>query len=340
MTRSPGAKIVPTAASKGSRVSSILQQVAKGPEVFGELARELGMEAPAARAPQTKAAAVAQAVREGEPLARVVDLTAVPYDYASAARRELGITGAQAEAAHHGPTAMLKNIPGYSRGQSLTTLLPRAVHRAFDAPWKRWWASGARTNPNLGWLQKYQQVERAAMQTPGLTARARATLAWLAFQDFAKGEIALAEAGRASAATDISGTARASAPAAATPAAALPAAATPVAAAPAAAAPASVAASAAGPATVSSALDASAAAKPRIAMPANVAGAADVAPGANARIANPAEAAHTPPAAQGGPRVSVPVEEAPEALLEDAAESPAARQQQMVLPDPLKRKLK
>jgi hypothetical protein len=172
-----------TPAFPAAPVSSIFQQpIARGPEVFQELSAELGLNT--ASAPQAGVrAAVSDALAGGligpQGASGTVDVAFQRHGHASDARGAYGVTGQQQQSAHIGPTAFLRNIPGYSRSGALTDLLDPATHRAFDDQWKSWAIAqrrAGRTECSVGELR--QVMFRAILGIPNISQRVQGLLTW------------------------------------------------------------------------------------------------------------------------------------------------------------------
>ncbi|HET8635859.1 MAG TPA: DUF4157 domain-containing protein [Acidobacteriaceae bacterium] len=127
----------PTPPSASAAISSV-----KGPEVFQEISDELNLEPPGGDKPGGGRGAVSSAQvagfvgPKGEP--GTVPLAVQSHGSAPTVRSELGVTGAEAQSAHIGPTSALEGAKGYSRGKASTTLLDPLRHAAFDNYWKDW----------------------------------------------------------------------------------------------------------------------------------------------------------------------------------------------------------
>jgi hypothetical protein len=155
----------------------------RGPEVFDELSRELGMttEESAGRSIRD-AVADARAAgfidAEGRPTGSV-DLATQPHGSAPTVRSELGLTGAEAPSAHVGPTSGLRGVPGYSRSGANTVLMSPEMHRGFDAHWQRWAMDLRRSGrTDVSVAELYAEMLTAIEQIPGMPQNARNALAW------------------------------------------------------------------------------------------------------------------------------------------------------------------
>lgn len=108
-----------------------------------------------------------------------VDLAVQRHADATAVRGQHQVSGAQIQSAHIGPTSFLRDVPGYSRSNADTALLPRAVHTSFDQLWKNWAIAqrrAGRTTCTVGEL--YGVMLLAIDQIPVLTDAAQNTIAW------------------------------------------------------------------------------------------------------------------------------------------------------------------
>lgn len=107
-----------------------------------------------------------------------VDVHAQPHATAPDVRAEKGVTGADVQSAHLGPTSALRDTAGYVRGEALTTLLSKETHHAIDKQWQavfRDMANKGRTEITVREL--YQHVAEAISKGPkDLTHKERATL--------------------------------------------------------------------------------------------------------------------------------------------------------------------
>src|SRR5712692_5107698 len=160
-------------------------------EVFEELSKELGLDSQKASTGKGVEKAVQDAVEGGlvgsKGQSGTVDVGVQPHRNAPAVRKGLDVTGAGAESAHIGPTSALRNIPGYSRGGALTTLLPPDVHAALDAYWKEWAKAMRRAGKTQCTGSALLGVMRNAInQIPKLSKKAKNTLAWLLELEFKK----------------------------------------------------------------------------------------------------------------------------------------------------------
>jgi hypothetical protein len=158
-------------------------QASKGPEVFGEISAELGLETATGNVPGGIRSAVAEARAAGfiQPQggAGSIDLAVQPHGTAPTVRGELGITGSQAQSAHLGPTSALRSVPGYSREAAETTLLPPDVHAGFDNYWKQWAMAMRRQGRVTCTAAELHDVMLEAIdQTPNLTQRTKGAPAW------------------------------------------------------------------------------------------------------------------------------------------------------------------
>jgi hypothetical protein len=114
----------------------------------------------------------------GRPVAPV-DLATQSHGSAPTVRSELGVTGAEAQSAHVAPTSGVRGVTGYSRSGASTVLMEPSMHRAFDAHWQQWAMAlrrAGRTDVSVSEL--YAEMLSAIEQIPGMSQRARNTLAW------------------------------------------------------------------------------------------------------------------------------------------------------------------
>ncbi len=125
--------------------SPVLDLKSRGMEIFQEISDELVLGAPSAARTGTKAAQARSAVADAEAAGftqglgpGTVDLALQQHRDASVFRDALGVSGADVQSAHIGPTSFLRDVAGYSRGDADTVLLPRGQHAAFDQVWKDW----------------------------------------------------------------------------------------------------------------------------------------------------------------------------------------------------------
>ncbi|WP_427924411.1 hypothetical protein [Streptomyces sp. cg40] len=153
-------------------------------DVFARISDELAGLPAAAPSGTGPAAAVADARAAGLTGAQgapgTADLAVQRHADASAVRGAYGVSGAQVQSAHAGPTSFLRDVPGYSRGNALTVLLPTWVHTAFDQHWKNWAIARRRagdTRVSAG--QLYAEMLTAVDRIPLLDQATRNTIAWV-----------------------------------------------------------------------------------------------------------------------------------------------------------------
>jgi hypothetical protein len=109
------------------------------------------------------------------------------HNSASIVRKILNVAGGKVQSAHIAPTSILKNLPGYNRGQALTTLLPTKVHQALDNQWKAW-AKQLRLQGKTEITAKelYDEMAKSIENTPGLTPETKGALKWRMFEELYK----------------------------------------------------------------------------------------------------------------------------------------------------------
>jgi hypothetical protein len=132
-------------------------------EDWGDLGRDLGLDAPGTHAGKLKGAPkmsraeeVADAVRAAREMGWVdaeggglgsVGGALQRHSDAGAVRKALDLAGDQSESAHLGASVFLRGLPDYKRSRALTQLLPKPLHRGtrktgnlrgYDPYWKRW----------------------------------------------------------------------------------------------------------------------------------------------------------------------------------------------------------
>jgi hypothetical protein len=152
-----------------------------GPEIWGELRTELGLEVPTGGQRTGSAVDDARAAGfvHGWNTPGSADLAVQPHRSASAVRGAYGITGSDAQSAHNAPTSFLRSEPGYSRGAAQTVLLDPATHRAFDAYWKTWAQNQRRAGQtHCRAHELYGVMLEAIDQIPGLQQRTKNAMAW------------------------------------------------------------------------------------------------------------------------------------------------------------------
>jgi hypothetical protein len=152
-------------------------------EVFAQISNELANLPAAAPSGTGPAAAVVDARAAGligaQGAPGTADLAVQRHADASAVRGAYGVSGAQVQSAHAGPTSFLRDVPGYSRGNDLTVLLPTWVHTAFDQHWKNWAIARRQagdTRVTAGRL--YAEMLTAVDRIPLLDQTTRNTIAW------------------------------------------------------------------------------------------------------------------------------------------------------------------
>jgi hypothetical protein len=110
-------------------------------EMAAELNEELGLD-PAGTTRVTSAARAARDARKAGftkgLYPGIVDLAVQSHGSARDVRKVLKVVGRNIESAHIAPTAALKTLKNYGRSEALTTLMPKNLHRQFDAHWKSW----------------------------------------------------------------------------------------------------------------------------------------------------------------------------------------------------------
>ncbi len=162
-------------------------------ELFEEIGRELGTSKITTRMGATAKVDIAQAVQDakdagfvgaaGEPVG--VDLAVQPHSTASETRQALGVSGKDVQSAHHGPTAALKGVEGYSREGALTVLLPRATHKAFDDTWKQWSIAQRQAGRTQATVKEFLGiVDQAIEKTPNIETRTKGAMSMVLFNEF------------------------------------------------------------------------------------------------------------------------------------------------------------
>lgn len=175
----------PPTAAPAARRFDLTEPTLTTDDVFARISDELanlpGVTTPSGTGP---AAAVADARAAGLTGARgapgTADLAVQRHADASAVRGAYGVSGAQVQSAHAGPTSFLRDVPGYSRGNALTVLLPTWVHTAFDQHWKDWAIARRQagdTRVTAG--QLYAVMLTAVDRIPLLDQATRNTIAWV-----------------------------------------------------------------------------------------------------------------------------------------------------------------
>ena len=132
---------------------------------------------------------VRQAVRDFEATGIHVDVEVHEHRVAPAVRAEKGVSGADVQSGHLGPTSALRDTAGYVRGEALTTLLSKDTHQAFDNHWKAAFNSLAASGRTEMTVQElYSHVAEAIRSLPDetqkklkpvITAREKGTLEFL-----------------------------------------------------------------------------------------------------------------------------------------------------------------
>ncbi|MEU9408296.1 hypothetical protein AB0E08_21760 [Streptomyces sp. NPDC048281] len=153
-------------------------------DVFAQIGNELAHLPTAAPSGTGPAAAVADARAAGligpQGAPGTADLAVQRHADASAVRGAYGVSGAQVQSAHAGPTSFLRDVPGYSRRDAPTTLLPDWVHTAFDQHWKNWAMARRRAgDTRVKVAQLYAEMLTAVDRIPLLDQATRNTIAWV-----------------------------------------------------------------------------------------------------------------------------------------------------------------
>jgi hypothetical protein len=183
-TQEPHGSQAPVSAPRAPGLSgpTAQQAIPSGEEIWAQITDELSLEAPKAHAGGV-ASAVADAQSAGFLGPRGapgrVDIAVEPHSAAGEVRTQYGVSGADVQSAHIGPTSFLRSQPGYSRSRAQTTLLDRNVHAALDSHWKAWAITqrqAGRTDVSAGEL--YNVMLGAIEQTPGLTQRVKGALSF------------------------------------------------------------------------------------------------------------------------------------------------------------------
>ncbi|MER7928640.1 hypothetical protein ABTY96_36775 [Streptomyces sp. NPDC096057] len=152
-------------------------------EAFAQITDELAImpsATPSGPGPATAAAdARAAGLMGSQGAPGTVDLAVQRHADASDVRGAYGASGGQVQSAHLGPTSFLRDVPGYSRGNAPTTLLPTFVHAAFDQHWKNWAIARRRAGDTQVTVEAlYAQMLVAVDRIPQLTQATRNTIAW------------------------------------------------------------------------------------------------------------------------------------------------------------------
>jgi hypothetical protein len=133
----------------GAAVSSVT-----GPS-FADVTAQLGLEAPGTVRYRSTAAAAAAARASGlETPTRPGFQT---HSTAPTVRRAFGVTGSEFESAHIVFQALYRRLR-QSAGRALTTLLPRAAHRAFDSGWVSAWNAAIAAGMQIRAIDVYSMV--------------------------------------------------------------------------------------------------------------------------------------------------------------------------------------
>jgi hypothetical protein len=153
----------------------------RGPEVFDEITRELGL-----ATEESAARGAARAVEDAR-AAGFIDAAGRPTGSVEAALQSHGsapavraaLGEASAESAHVAATSTVRGVPGYSRSGASTMLMEPAMHRAFDAHWQQWAMRLRRTGrTDVSVAELYAEMLAAIEQIPGMAQRTRNALAW------------------------------------------------------------------------------------------------------------------------------------------------------------------
>jgi hypothetical protein len=152
-------------------------------EAFAQISNELAIVPSAAPSGTGPAAAAADARAAGltgpQGAPGTADLAVQRHADASDVRGAYGVSGAQVQSAHLGPTSFLRDVTGYSRGNAPTTLLPTFVHASFDQHWKNWAIARRRAgDTDVSVAELYAEMMVAVDRIPLLTQATRNTIAW------------------------------------------------------------------------------------------------------------------------------------------------------------------
>ncbi|CUR57678.1 hypothetical protein NOCA1130157 [metagenome] len=154
-----------------------------GADWVAELRREMGLDENQQPVPRGAGRAARLALEEGLVGPRgapgIVDLAVQHHGSASAVRKEYGVTGAEMQSAHIGPTSFLHREDGYSRSKADTVLLPVAVHQSLDRYWEDWAMEQRRQGRERVTVRElHDTMVEAIDQTEGLATETKAALAW------------------------------------------------------------------------------------------------------------------------------------------------------------------
>ncbi|MGW3105332.1 hypothetical protein [Streptomyces sp. NPDC001100] len=174
----------PTPTVPAARRFDLTEPTLTTEDVFARISDELAGLPAAAPSGTGPAAAVVDARAAGLTGAQgapgTADLAVQRHADASAVRGAYGVSGAQVQSAHAGPTSFLRDVPGYSRGNALTVLLPTWVHTAFDQHWKNWAIARRRAgDTRVSAEQLYAEMLTAVDRIPLLDQATRNTIAWV-----------------------------------------------------------------------------------------------------------------------------------------------------------------
>lgn len=181
--RTPAAQ-GPTPTAPATRRFDLTEPTLTTDEVFARIGNELANLPASAPSGTGPAAAVADARAAGlignQGAPGTADLAVQRHADASAVRGAYGVSGAQVQSAHAGPTSFLRDVPGYSRGNALTVLLPTWVHTAFDQHWKNWAIARRRAGDTRVRAEElYAAMLTAVDRIPLLDQATRNTIAWV-----------------------------------------------------------------------------------------------------------------------------------------------------------------
>jgi hypothetical protein len=100
----------------------------------------------------------------GEPL------ELAPWKAAKKAKEEIGPTAKGTQAAHEGPRAALRDLPGYDPKDMLTRMMKKDIHSGMDAHWKQvFHARAAKGEKTLTVRDLYDVVKESINRAPGLS---------------------------------------------------------------------------------------------------------------------------------------------------------------------------
>jgi Domain of unknown function (DUF4157) len=176
-----GTQALPSALST-LRLAAPLSATPAGEEIWAQITDDLSLEAASAQ-PGGAAPAAAEAESSGLIGPRgapgQADVAVQTHGAASEVRAQYGVSGADVQSAHLGPTSYLRSLTGYSRSGALTTLLDHKVHTALDNYWKAWSIQQRQAGRTSVSAQELNNVMVDAInQTPGLAQRVKNTLSW------------------------------------------------------------------------------------------------------------------------------------------------------------------